>query len=375
MKKRMVIMLIVVGVFLAGVGFVKYSQISAAIEEYASFAPPPEAVTTIVATQDQWQVTLSAIGTVNAAKGVVVSADLPGIVASIEFTSGKRVRAGDVLVRLDTRQERAQLAAAEAQHRLANVNFKRLTVLKEQGVAPQAEFDQAEAEAKQAEARVQEIRATIERKTIRAPFNGMLGIRQVNLGQYVNPGQAIVPVQSLDQVFVDFSVPQQEIRNIRIGAELDITVEGDSGVAAKGKITAINSIIDQSTRNVHVQATFDNRDRKLLPGMFVEGKVLVGKTHPVVPIPASSIAHAPYGDFVFVVEEMKGPDGKPYRGVRQQPVKLGSARGDQVAVLEGVNVGEEVATSGVFKLRSGAAVAVQNDVQLGNSPTPDPEDN
>jgi membrane fusion protein, multidrug efflux system len=375
MTKRMIITLIAVAAFLATLGFVKYNQIQTAIAQGASYTPPPEAVTTIVATQNEWQTTLGAIGTVTAAQGVVVSADLPGLVASIDFDSGKRVRAGDMLVRLDTKQEKAQLAAAEAQQRLAHLNLERMKVLQAEKVAAQAEFDQVEAEAMQAEARVNEIRATIERKTIRAPFGGILGIRQVNLGQYVNPGQAIVPLQSLDPVYVDFAVPQQEMRDVQVGAELDLKVEGVPGVAAKGQITAINSVVDQSTRNINVQATFPNRDGKLRPGMFVEASVIVGESRPVVALPASAIAYTPYGDFVFIVEDIRGQNGKTYRGVRQQSVKLGSARGDQVAVIEGVKIGEEIVTSGVFKLRSGAAVLVSNEIQPANDPTPNPEDN
>ena len=297
------------------------------------------------------------------------------MVASIEFESGKRVQAGDVLVRLDSRQEQAQLAAAKAQQHLTGVNLERLRTLRAQGVAAAAEFDQAEAEAMQAEARVNEIRATIERKTIRAPFSGVLGIRQINLGQYLNAGQAVVPLQSRHPVYVDFAVPQQEIPNVHIGNPLTVKVEGVSGVAATGKISAVNSVVDQATRNVNVRATFDNRDERLMPGMFVEASVTVGESRPVIALPASSIAHAPYGDFVFIVENLQGKNGTTYRGVRQQLVRLGSSRGDQVAVAEGVKIGEEVATSGVFKLRSGAAVAVRNEVQPGNSPTPDPEDN
>jgi membrane fusion protein, multidrug efflux system len=375
MKKRMSFMLVGVAVFLAAIGLVKYNQIQTAIAQYSSFAPPPEAITTIVAAQSKWPITLSAIGSVSSAQGVVISADLPGIVASIEFQSGKHVNAGEILVRLDTKQEQAQLTAAEADKRLTSVNLERLRVLRAQDVAPQAEFDQAEAEAKKAEARVREIQATIDRKTIKAPFSGILGIREVNLGQYVNAGQAVVPLQSLDPVYVNFAVPQQEMHDVHTGAELDVMVEGVRGVAARGKITAINSVIDQSTRNVDVQGTFGNSSGKLLPGMFVEASVVVGESRPVIALPSSAIAHAPYGDFVFIVDTVHAPNGSTYRGVRQQAVKLGSARGDQVAVLEGVNIGQEVATSGVFKLRSGASILVVNDVQPSNNPTPKPEDN
>lgn len=368
-------MLIAVAIFLSVIGLVKYNQIRAAIAEHANFSMPPEAITTIVASEEKWPVTLEAIGSVTAEQGVVVSADLPGVVAAIEFRSGTNVRGGDILARLDTKQEEAQLAAAKAQQHLAQVNFDRMRVLKSEGVAAQADFDQVEAEDMQADARVREIQATIERKTIRAPFSGILGIREVNLGQYVNAGQAVVPLQSLDPVCVDFAVPQQEMRDIRVGAELDLALEGVAGVAGKGRISAVNSIVDQSTRNVNVRATLANPDRKFLPGMFVKVSVVAGKDRAVVALPASSIAHAPYGDNVFVVDSIHAPNGATYRGVRQQFVKLGGGRGDQVAVLEGVKIGEEVATSGVFKLRAGAPVLVSNQVRPDNNPKPNPEDN
>jgi len=374
MARRMVIMLTSLVVFIGAIGLVKYRQIRAAIAEGAAFQMPPEAVTTIVASEDAWQTSLGAIGTVAAVQGVVVSADLSGVVASIAFDSGKKVRAGDVLVRLDTSQEQAQLSAAEAQRKLSKLNLERTRGLRQKGVTSQAEFDRMEAEADQADARVEEIRATIARKTIRAPFTGVLGIREVDLGQYLNGGDPIVPLQALDPVYVGFTVPQQSVVDVRVGAEVEVQLEGVPGVAARGKVTALNSIVDEATRNVHVQATFQNRDGRLLPGMFVEARVMVGESRPVVSLPASSISYAPYGDSVFIVEEVKGPDGKTYQGVRQQLVKLGDVRGDQVAVVDGVKPGEEVVTSGVFKLRGGAAVTVKNEVQPANDPTPEPED-
>ncbi|HEU4928293.1 MAG TPA: efflux RND transporter periplasmic adaptor subunit, partial [Candidatus Krumholzibacteria bacterium] len=286
--------------------------------------------------------------------------------------SGDRVRAGEILLELDTRQERAQLAAAEAQRELSRLNLERSKSLHAKGVTSQAEFDRVDAEAKQAEARVDEIRATIARKTVRAPFGGELGIRGVNLGQYLNAGDAIVPLQALDPVYVDFSVPQQSASDVALGRE--VRVELETGGYAAGKITAVNSIIDEATRNVRTQATFANRDGRLRPGMFVEARVMTGASSAVVALPASAISYAPYGDSVFIVEEVEGPSGVKYRGVRQQFVKLGSARGDQVAVVHGVKPGEEIVTSGVFKLRPGAAVQVNNDVQPSNDPTPEPED-
>ncbi len=375
MKKRMLIMLAALALVIGLVGFIKYNQISAAIAQHAGFVPPPEAITTVVAGEDQWQGTLDAIGTVTAAQGVVVSADLPGIVAGIEFESGSRVQAGDVLVRLDTRQEEAQLAAAEAAEHLAHVNLERFTTLRARDLAAQAELDQAETQEKQAAANVREAKAVIDRKTIRAPFSGILGIRQVNLGQYLTAGQSIVPLQSLDRVFVDFAIPQQQMHDVHVGSELNVTVDGTEQTTAKGRVSAINSIVDPSTRNVTVRGTIANPTRKILPGMFVRASVVVGKSRSVIAVPASAIAHAPYGDFVFIVENMQGQGGASYKGVRQQVVKLGESRGDQVAVESGIKPGEELATSGVFKLRSGAAVLVTNAVQPGNNPAPNPEDN
>jgi membrane fusion protein, multidrug efflux system len=377
MKKRMIVMLVGVAVFLGAIGFVKFRQVQAAVAKNASFQPPPEAVTTVVARQERWPSTLSAIGSVAAVQGVTVSADLPGVVDRIDFESGRTVRAGRVLVRLDTKQEQAQLAAAEAARNLARLSLERMSGLREKGITSQAEYDSALAEHDQAVARAGEIRATIARKTIRAPFTGILGIRQVNLGQYLNGGDPIVPLQSLDPIYVNFAVPQQDVPELKIGNELRVSLEGQTGAKAgefTGRITAVDSIVNEATRNVQVQATLANPEAKLRPGMFVQTQALVGASKPVVSIPASAISYAPYGDSVFIVENLKGPSGKTYRGVRQQFVKLGGGRGDQIAVVSGVKPGEEVVTSGVFKLRNGAAVVVNNKVQPGNNPAPSPED-
>src|SRR5262249_36295767 len=204
---------------------------------------------------------------------------------------------------------------------------------------------------------------------------GILGIRQVNLGQYLDGGAPIVPLQSLDPIYVNFSVPQQEVAQLAVGREVRVTAEGPAGGEFLGRITAVDSVIDQATRNVQVQAPLPNPGGRLRPGMFVQTGLSVGATRAVVVLPASAISYAPYGDSVFVVGDMKGPKGEAYRGVRQQFVKLGGARGDQVAVLSGVKEGEEVASSGAFKLRNGAAIKVANDVQPGNNPAPKPEDN
>jgi len=373
--RRMILMLAMTAVLLAALGFVKFRQIQQGIAQAAAFQPPPEAVTTIVTHQARWATTLSAVGTVAAVQGVAVSADLPGIVVRIAFQSGDSVYAGDVLVELDTRQEQAQLAAVEADRDLARLNFERLSGLVDEGAISRADYDRAAAEEKQTEAKVGEIRATIARKTIRAPFSGILGIRQVNLGQYMSAGDAVAPLQSLDPIYVNFSVPQQDASQTPVGRNVRITTTDFSGVEFAGRVTAINSIVDQATRNIQIQATLANQDGKLRPGMFVQTEVVLGSSHSVVPLPASAISYAPYGDSVFVVTDLKDPKGQTYRGVHQQVVKLGPSRGDQIAVVSGIKPGEEVVTSGVFKLRNAAAVLVDNKTQPGNNASPKPEDN
>lgn len=374
MKKRMFFMLLLMTVFIGIIGFVKYSQIRTAIAQGSSFQPPPEAVTTIVAQLEEWPTTLRAIGSVEAVNGVTVSADMPGIVDKVLFDSGDRVKTGQVLVRLDASQERAQLASAEAASHLSGLNFKRIKDLRERNVTSEAEYDRFEAESKQAEGRVGEIRAMIERKVIRAPFAGVLGIRHVNVGQYLNGGDPVVPLQALDKVYVNFSVPQQELARLAPGVAVSVSLEGTDSTEFQGRITAINTVVDEATRNVEIQATFDNPSGRLVPGMFVEARVNLGNQAPFVTLPTTAINYAPYGNSVFVVEDMPGPGGKTYKGARQQFVTLGESRGDLVAVLSGIKAGDEIITSGVFKLRPGAAVEVNNAVRPGESATPKPGD-
>jgi membrane fusion protein (multidrug efflux system) len=372
-KKRMFLTVGAMALFLAAIGSFKFFQIRAAIAQSQSFQMPPEAVTTTRASAEEWPSTLAAIGSVEAVQGVTVSADLPGVVERIDFESGAGVVQGQLLAQLDASQERAQLAAAEAERRLASVNLERMRSLRGKGVVSQAELDRMVAAAQQAGARAAEIAATIERKRIRAPFAGTVGIRRVHLGQYLDAGDAVVPLQALDPIYVRFAVPQQEVARLRPGAAVRVTAEGVADLAATGRITALDAVVDEATRNVQVQATFDNADGKLRPGMFVHAEVLLGEARRVIALPASAVNHAPYGDSVFVVEQMKGAKGESYRGVRQQIVELGGGRGDLVAVLAGVKEGEEVVTSGVFKLRPGAAVMVNNEVQPSQDAAPAPE--
>ena len=374
MAKRMILMLALVTLLIASLGFVKFRQIKTAMAQGSSFQPPPEAVTTVVAKQETWPGTLNVIGTAAAVQGVTVSADLPGTVDRIAFDSGKPVNAGEVLVELDTRQERAQLAAMEAQRDLARINFGRMQQLVKEGVIAQTEFDNATAQQKATEAQVGEIRATIARKTIRAPFSGILGIRQVNLGQYLSAGEAIVSLQSLNPIYVNFGIPQQTAAQVRVGRGLRVSSDDVGGIKFSGRVTALDSIVNEATRNIQVQATLANPGGKLRPGMFVQVEIATGTDRPVIALPASAINYAPYGDSVYVVSDLKDPHGKAYRGVSQRFVKLEGSRGDQVAVVSGVKPGDEVVSSGVFKLRNGAAVQVNNKVQPGNNSAPKPED-
>ena len=373
MAKRLILMLGVMAVLLGGLGFAKFRQIQTAVQASA-FQPPPEAVTSVVTKREVWPANMNAIGSVEAVHGVTVSADLPGTVAKINFESGQAVREGEILVELDTRQERAQLASLEAQRDLARINFNRTQELVNAGVISRQDFDQATSQQKATEANVAEVKATIARKTIRAPFSGILGIRKVNLGQYLPAGSPIVSNQSLNPIYVNVGIPQQASAQVHVGRKLRVTTEDIAGQVFTGTVTALDSEVDETTRNIQIQATLPNPQGKLRPGMFVQVEIAVGASRPVIALPASAINYAPYGDSVFVITDLKDPKGQTYRGVKQQFVKVEGARGDQVAVISGLNPGDEVVTSGVFKLRNGAAVEVNNKVQPGNSPAPKPED-
>jgi len=374
MAKRMILMLVVMAALLGGLGFAKFRQVEAAIAQGTSYQPTPTAVTTVVAQKETWPSTQSLIGTAAAIQGVTVSADLPGTIDKIHFQSGQWVHEGDILVELDTRQERAQLASLEAQRDLAKVNFGRAQELDKAGVISHSEYDNASAQQKATEAQVGDIRAAIARKTIHAPFSGSLGIRQASLGQYLAAGQSIVSLQSLSPIYVNFGVPQQDTPKVIPGHVLRVTNSDLPGVGFTGRITALDSVINEQTRNIQVQATVTNKENKLRPGMFVQVELPMGQARQVVPIPASAINYAPYGDSVFIVSDMKDEKGRMYRGVRQQVVKIEGTRGDQVAITSGINPGDEVVSSGVFRLRNGAPVQVNNTVKPTNNASPKPED-
>ena len=371
MAKRMIVMLAVTACIVAALGFVKFRQIQTAIAQGAAFQPPPEAVTTIVAQQEEWPATLSAIGTMAAVQGVTVSADLPGTVDRIAFDPGRSVREGEVLVVLDTRQERAQLAAVEAQRELARLNFDRMQGLLNERVISQRRVrprDGRAADRRRRGSARSARRSSGRRSARRSP--GILGIRQVNLGQYLAGGDPVVTLQSLNPIYVNFGVPQQAAGQVRVGRERahhDRTTL--AGVESTGRVTAIDSIVDEATRNIQVQATLANPDGTLRPGMFVQTEVVLGAGRSVVALPASAISYAPYGDSVFVVTDLKDRDGQavPRRAPAVRQARAGarrSGRGRRPASKPG----DEVVTSGVFKLRNGAAVQVNNKVQPAQQP-------
>ena len=352
------------------------------LADSGAFLPPPSAVTTYVVHQAQWQPTLRAIGSLEAVQGVTVAADLPGIVKDILFESGKAVRKGDLLVRLVTDQEQATLESAEANRDLAVYSLKRQKDLREKNTNSQSDLDTADANERQAEAAVANAKAAIERKTIRAPFDGVLGIRKVNAGQYLNSGDPIVSLQSMDPIYVDFTLPQQNLKDFGVGSEVRVRTDATGDQEFAGKITATNSMVDEATRNFQTQATLANHDGKLRPGMFANVDVLEAGSGNVLPVPSSAINYAPYGNSVFVlVHDMQPeagdplhPSGKPYLGVEQRFITTGQTKGDLVAVLKGLKEGDEIVSSGVFKVQNKGAVQVNNSVKPEAESNPHPDE-
>ncbi|MEO8206542.1 MAG: efflux RND transporter periplasmic adaptor subunit [Chthoniobacterales bacterium] len=374
MSRRKVIWLsiaITVAVIVALVGF-KALQIWGLMHQ--KFEMPPEAITSMTVKEEEWKPVLKAVGSLQAVNGVIVSADLPGIVSQITFESGARVKKGDLLVQIDTQQEQSQLVASQAKLKLAELNMQRSNDLYNKRVSAKSDYDAVVAEYQQALAHVHEMEAMIARKTIRAPFDGVLGIREVNVGEYLESGKKVVPLQSLDPIYVNFAVPQQFLDSLKIGESVDVKVKGIGDENFKGKLNAINSLVDESTRNIQVQGTISNTHEKLRPGMFVDIDLPMVASQVIV-VPSSAISYAAYGNSVFVIEDAKDKDGKVSKIVKQVFVKNGQTRGDQIAVLSGLKAGQEVVTSGVFKLRNDAKVLVNNEIAVPNDPNPKPEDN
>lgn len=376
MTKRMIIIIIGLILVVGGLGGIKGLQINRMIAQARQFAPPPETVTTAVARTESWESLLTAVGSLEAVRGVMVTAELTGKVVDIEFEPGTMVSAGDLLAKQDTSTEEAQLRAAEATAALAKSNYDRMKELLGRKIISQSEYDNTEAQYKQAMAQCDNIRTVIAKKNVRAPFAGRLGIRLINLGQVLNEGQAIVSLQALDPIFVNFLLPQQELAKLQPGLTVRVTTDALPGQTIEGKITALNPQVDASTRNIRIQATVANGQERLRPGMYVNVAVVLPARDKVLAIPATAVLYAPYSDSVFVVEEKRSEKGgQPITAVRQQFAQLGEKRGDFVSVVSGLKEGETVVSSGVFKLRNGQDVVVDDRLSPVFNLTPKPENN
>lgn len=373
MKKRIILAVIGLIVIVAILAGIKASQIGAMIKQGKKFVPPPETVTSVLVGSNSWATDLTAVGSLTAVQGVTVAAEMAGKVVKIEFEPGAPVKKGDLLVRQDTSSEEAQLPGLQAQVKLAGTELERARRMVAEKIISQADYDKAVATHDQALAQVGTTRATIDKKTIRAPFGGRLGIRQVNLGQMLREGDPIVTLQTLTPIFVDFTLPQQQLAQLRSGQPVRVTCDALPGETVEGRITTINPLVDSETRNIKVQATVANNAAKLRPGMFVNVAVGLPGRQKVQTIPATAVLYAPYSDSVFVIENAK--DNKGGKQLRQQFVRLGEKRGDFVAVTSGLKEGETIVSTGVFKLRNGQSVVIDNKLAPPFQQSPKPENN
>jgi membrane fusion protein (multidrug efflux system) len=363
------------GVLVVVLLLIKGLQIFTMASSGKNMVPPPVTVTSSVVKEENWSPVLPAIGSVSAVQGAIVATELGGVVSEIKFENGGVAKKGDVIVKLDASQEEALLRSAEAEAELARTDLERAQGLASQKVVSKAELDAAESKFRRLTAVADQMRSNIRKKTLVAPFDGQLGIRQVNVGQMINAGQQIVPLTSLDPVYVDFALPQQHLAQLAQGLEVRVRSDAAPGREFKGKLTAINSMVDPVTRNVSVQATLENPDHALRPGMFAKTEVELPEKRPVLVIPGSAVSYAPFGDSVFVIEKKKDEKtGKESEVIRQQFVRVGEARGDFVSITNGLKTGETVVGTGVFKLRNGMAVAINNDLAPKPQVNPTPVD-
>lgn len=354
---------------------VKKGQFDAMEASAAAMAMPPTTVNAVPVHEEVWPSTLTTPASLEAVRGVTVATEVAGKVVRIGFEPGATLKAGAVLVELDASTEEAELRALEATAALAKSNLERMRNLHREGVTAHSELDASEATAREATARAESIRATIAKKTIRAPFDGRLGLRQVNLGQILNAGDPITTLQTLDPIFVNFALPQQHVGEVRPGTVVRVTTDAAAGATFEGEVSAISPEVDPVTRSLRVQATIANADERLRPGMYASVEVVLPAESPVLVIPATAVLYAPYGDSVFVVDETKKEaTGETVRVLRQQFVRLGRARGDFVSVVGGLRAGETVVTNGVFKLRPGIEVVIDNTLAPAPEMAPEPDD-
>jgi len=373
MIKRMVVMLVLAGVVFGGIfGFQAFK--SKMILKYMSAPQPPQTVSTIKAAFSQWQTEERAVGTLRAVRGADLAPEVAGVVQAIRFQSGDRVKTGMPLLQLNADADAARLKALEAAAALAESVYRRDTEQYKAKAVSQATLDADAATLKSAKAQVEEQQALVAKKLIRAPFDGRTGIRAVDLGQYLSPGTKIVTLQALDPIFVDFLVPQTALARYSVGQKVVVTSSSFPDERFEGRVAALDSNVDAATRNVKVRATVRNPKQRLLPGMFATVETALGGPQRLLTLPQTAISFNPYGNTVFVLEEKKGADGKAELVAQQKFVTTGATRGDQIAVLSGLAEGETVVTSGQIKLRSGAVVLVNNDIQPSNDAAPRPVD-
>ncbi len=348
---------------LAGTKAAQISTLVAFGKQAQEMGPPPESVGVATAESQRWERSLTAVGSVATSRGVEVKSEVQGVVRRIGFESGQRVKADAVLVELDADVERAQLDAALANREQSRVAAARTKRLHEVGGSTSAELDVAEAAADVSGAEVKALRAQIAKKTIRAPFAGRLGIRTVNVGQLVSPGDTITVLEATHEVFVDFTVPQEQLKDVAAGMPVRIGIEGEE---VTGSLTAIEPLVDPSTRATRLRSLVVNPDERLLPGMFVDVAVILPEEEEIVVVPATAVVHASYGDSVFVAAEKpkdepgmrQTEDGQPVLIAQQRFVRTGARRGDFITVLEGVAPGEPVVSSGAFKLKHGMPIVI-----------------
>jgi len=373
MKMYLRIVIAIFGVLLAigGIGAIKGVQIREMIAQSESFVPPPQTVTVATATPTSWDKTLSAVGSLEAVQGMMITAELAGKVDQLAFQSGAWVNAGELILQQDVSEERAALRAANSRARLSLKNLQRAKTLKSEDVVTESVLDDRVAEHEQAVAEVERINAIIAKKTIRAPFDGRLGIRLVDNGEVLETGQSIVSLQSMDPIYVNFRLPQQKIDELETGLHVRADTTASDNDTVPGRITALNASVDPDTRNIHVQATLANPDERLRPGMFIRVTVQLPEREPVLTIPATAVLHAPYSDSVFVVDASDSDQSNPT--LRQQFVQLGEKQGDFIAVLDGLKPGEIVVSTGVFRLRNGMSVAIDNRLSPDFKLSPKPE--
>ncbi len=374
-KKPIVIAVILLTGILLLLAGTKAMQINSMISAGKNFVPPPESVTTAKVSFESWKITVETVGSLAAVRGVTVAAEQGGTIAEIVFNPGGVVNAGDLLVQQDISTEEAQLREALATAELTKINLKRSKDLLNRNLTSKSEYDAASSQHKGAIARVDSIRSLIDKKSIRAPFAGKVGIQKVYIGQYLQAGDPVVSLQSLDPMYANFMVPQQKTTNIVKGLPVRIETDVQPGKIFNGEISAVDPEIDVNTRNAAVQAILANSEEQLLPGMFVNVSIILPNQNKILVIPATAVVHAPYGASVFVVEEQVDNESNTSILVaRQQFIKLGKTKGDYIAVTSGLENEQIIVTTGAFKLYSGQPIVANNKLAPNFELEPDPID-